>query len=491
MKPALMLLCAILVLAGPMAAEIIPGQAVSWSNFSYITGIAVGHEYVYFGTTEGILRYQLYEQKWADPITVSDGLQGDNIQRLAVSSDDQELTVETEDGIYSYDATLQDWYLDTEFPALYYRDSRPRRPLPMMYMPQGYQLSPEGYFSDPYFRNYQLTAMLESYMGEVFLGTWGMGPARTDSRDWEVELMPYGLLQKETDAIYIDGDSLWLAGNAGERLPEYPNARLGVTLYDRASQTFTHYETRMIPGFDSEIIYDIAGDAKNIYFAGRQGVTVLSRKDQRFFTLGKRDGLPDKETTALAVGADSVWIGTANGLALYTPSVDTMVVVGRKLLGNLFITDLLLVDGRLIIGTGKGAYYVSLATRQIGRLQDPESILRGSIRHLSVIGKELLVSSSLGLTIVDLTTEKATPVPYVTAANAPFAAVANETHIAAVTNDGLVLIERATGKKRTFDERDGLLSLRINALVVEGDYLWLGSDEGLTRFRWMNPDRVD
>jgi len=54
-----------------------------------------------------------------------------------------------------------------------------------------------------------------------------------------------------------------------------------------------------------------------------------------------------------------------------------------------------------------------------------------------------------------------------------------------------MLIERKTGRKRVFDERDGLLSIKITTIVPEGDYLWLGSDQGLTRFKWVNPDRVD
>ena len=63
--------------------------------------------------------------------------------------------------------------------------------------------------------------------------------------------------------------------------------------------------------------------------------------------------------------------------------------------------------------------------------------------------------------------------------------------LAAVVDNGLMLTERKTGRKRIFNEFDGLLSVYINALVPDGDYLWIGSDQGLTRFMWVNPDRVD
>jgi len=45
-----------LFLCFPTRAEIIPGQFVSWTDFSYITTITIGNDFVYFGTTEGILR---------------------------------------------------------------------------------------------------------------------------------------------------------------------------------------------------------------------------------------------------------------------------------------------------------------------------------------------------------------------------------------------------------------------------------------------------
>lgn len=480
-----------LLLFAVATGEIIPGQAVSWSNFSHITGIAIGHDFAYIGTTEGILRYHRYDRKWYNPITASDGLNNSFIRRIAVSFDDQRLTVDTDGGIYVYDNVFGRWFLDTEFPVNEYRNSRPSPPLPLLIMPFGYQMTAGGHIEDNFFREYEITAWLDDNFNSIFIGTWGLGMFLADSRSLDAKPIPNGLLQKQTDVIYMEGDSLWLAGNAGDRTPTYTDARLGVTLFNRYLQKFTYFEPRMISGFDSEIIYDIDGDDKNIYFAGRQGTTVWSRSESRFYTLRKRDGLPENEATALAVGTDSVWIGTSRGLALYTPSTDTMVVVGREILGERFITALETIADRLIIGTDKGAYYINTGTRKIGRLKDPHGNLGGLIRHISVNGDDLLISSDWGLTLIDMKTEKASLVPFTDGSGGCYAAVANEKYIAAALEDGLMLTERETGKKRTFDEFDGLLSIKISAMVADGDFLWIGSDKGLTRFMWMNPDRVD
>jgi hypothetical protein len=472
-------------------AEIIQGQAVTWSDFSHITCIAVGQEYAYFGTTEGILRYQIFENKWYDPITVSDGLGNGYIRRLAVSFDDQNITAETDAGIYDFESTIDRWLPATDFPTEDYRSSVPPSPLPQVLMPFGYRFSVQGYVEDDYFRQYQITAWIDDGFSHTFAGTWGRGPLEIDDNMLSGEFIPCGLLQKQTDVIYFEGDSIWLAGNAGDLQPQYADSRLGVTLFDRADDHFTYFEPRYLNGFNSEIIYDIAGDEKNLYFAGRQGLTIKNRSDDYYFTLARGDGLPETETTALAVRSDSVWVGTALGLALYTPSVDTLIEVGASVLGQRFITALKLAGERLIIGTDKGAYYIDVATKKIGRLKDPNGNLGGFIHHVSIDRDEILIASEWALTRIDMKTHKAALVPFTDTPGGVYAAVANDKYIAAVVDNGLMLLERETGRKRIFDERDGLPSINISVMVADGDYLWLGSDQGLTRFQWVNPNRTD
>lgn len=490
MKKLLLAMIFLAIAWRPVCGDVISGEFVSWTDFSYVNTIAISNNFVYFGTTNGITRYQRFDYKYHNPITKSNGLTATNIRRISVTIDDQEMYVETDQGVYSYSQGIDHWFLETSFPTDYYRDSRPSLPLPRLYPPFGYTMYPEGYIEDSYFRRFDITAWLDDNFRDIFIGTWGLGAAKADDRDYTTEFLPYGLLQKTTDAIYLEGDSVWVAGNPGDQLAVYPDMRYGVTLFDRADQTFTYFEPRLIDGFDSEAIYDIAGDEKNIYFAGQQGLTILDRTTEQFITLSLNSGLPDIEATAVAVAPDSIWVGTANGLALYRPSVDSVQVVGSRILGGSFITDMEIADGRLIIGTDRGAFYIDLVRQKIGRLRANDASLGSNIRHISVSGDEVLISSDMGVTLIDVNTEKASGVPYTDIAYGVYAAAANDRFIAAATRDGLVMIERDTGKQRTFTEDDGLLSIDINALVPDGEYLWIGSAEGLTRFYWLDPKRV-
>lgn len=492
MRPRCRLLLLCLLLYSASFAEITPGDMTSWSDFSFITCIAYGNTFAYFGTSEGILRYHRLEEKWYPPITVSDGISGHLIKRLQVPPDESWITVETEEGVFTWDRGSNQWFLDSQFPNQYPQDSRVRLPLPVIFMPFGYQLLTTGYIRDSYFRDYQITAYLDDQFNLIFMGTWGLGPLKMENREMRAEFIPCGLLQRRTDVIYREGDSLWLGGNEGDWAPTSADIRLGVTLYERSRERFTFFEPRYIPGFQSEIIYDIAGDRKNIYFAGRNGLTIHPRDDENYYTtLTKKDGLPNTETTALAIRNDSVWVGTSEGLALFSPLVDTLKTVGSKLIGGLFITDLLLADKWLIIGTDKGAFYIDVSTNIIGRLTDSVGNSFGSIRQIALNGNELLIASEDGVATIDLVTEKAAMVPFTSTAGGAYAVAADSTYIAAALYDGLVLIDRASGKMRRFTERDGLLSIKINILIPEGDYLWIGSEEGLTRFKWHDPSRVD
>ena len=53
------------------------------------------------------------------------------------------------------------------------------------------------------------------------------------------------------------------------------------------------------------------------------------------------------------------------------------------------------------------------------------------------------------------------------------------------TTNGAVMVNFRTGFVRQFGLRDGLPSQQITAVRVEGDQVWLGTAEGLCRFKWL------
>ena len=44
---------------------------------------------------------------------------------------------------------------------------------------------------------------------------------------------------------------------------------------------------------------------------------------------------------------------------------------------------------------------------------------------------------------------------------------------------------------KQFTREDGLIGNLVNAIQIDGDYVWFATTEGLCRFYWNNPMRVD
>ena len=61
----------------------------------------------------------------------------------------------------------------------------------------------------------------------------------------------------------------------------------------------------------------------------------------------------------------------------------------------------------------------------------------------------------------------------------------------AATDHGVLKYDKSRNLWRQFTVEDGLPSDFVNWILLDGDYIWLGTHEGLTRFYWNTPYRID
>lgn len=59
------------------------------------------------------------------------------------------------------------------------------------------------------------------------------------------------------------------------------------------------------------------------------------------------------------------------------------------------------------------------------------------------------------------------------------------------TETGLWKLRRQTGGWRVFTTEDGLPDNIVQAMLLDGEFIWLGTPQGATRFYWDNPLRID
>ncbi len=479
----------LVVLAGTAGARYPQGQAVTFSDFSYIRYIAASNTHTYFATTEGITRYDQFARKWADPLTGDPTIPDDDIQRVYVSQFDDKLYVTTSTGNYEYDKAIETWFPISDIPQLAGITSHVAPPTVML-PPAGFNFNSEGQFIDPDGRYFNVTDVLDDGTGLLWFGTWGLGAAEADRSSRFITMLPFGLLQDDVTSIWEDPDNgvLWMGGAVKN------SVRTGLTGFDPDKMTFSYIQTGVQPELPLMDINCITGDKQSFYLGTPFGVYIVDRFSQ-FVTrrLSTRNGLIADNVLSLEVTGDTIYIGTEEGLSVMFGERDSSMVVQPSQFNGQRIWDIEEVDGTIWIGSSAGAYRYNPSNHHLQRYSDPEQVLFADVYDIQQYGDWLWFVSDAGLVKLNLKTAESESFHEAMQRILPRALAVND-RIAAVASDkGLTILfhDRRKPYTRDFTTDDGLASNNIYALLMDGDFLWVGTDRGLTRFLWNNPERVD
>lgn len=474
-------------LASCAAAITLPGQAVTYADFSYVNSVATSINRAYFATTEGIIYYDRNKQQWLEPLTATDGLPEEEIRRIWVEQFDEKLYARTTVDLYEYDFFLESWFPIDELPDLPSRDKHIATPDALI-PPSSFNYFGEGELVDPLGRDFALSDIVDDQSGTLWMGTWGYGPARAGNVSRVMEFLPYGLLQNRVDVIYDDGRRLWVSGAVARQF------RTGLSGFDPDKNEFTYIESQRGSAFPDVDIIALDGDDKNLYVGTEDGLYVLNRRQKRVtLHLNDRRGLIDDVVTAIKKVGDSLFVGTQRGLNLFTFNADSIKQIGSQQFFSEIIYDLEVTPGYLWIGSSAGAFRLSFADGRLQRFQDPSQILFSRVYDIEPSGVTLWLVGDDGIVWLDL--ETGATQSFVDAhRGAVKRVISASSDVMAVTSDNGMRVYFLNTKdinNREFTTADGLASSYVNALYVDGDYIWVGTDRGLTRFLWNNPDRVD
>lgn len=464
------------------------GQAVTYADFRYVNYIATSVAKVYFATTNGIIVYNKLQNEWETPMTGIEGIIDVEVKRIWVDRFDQQLYAETATGRYNFDFTFQRWSQVDQVPAIETEDKHIAAPT-VMFPPFGYNYNGSGQLIDPNARIYSLSDIVDDGSGYLWIGTWGFGAGWARTSALNIQLLPFGLLQNPTYALHIDLDSTLLAAG-----PMLSSRRTGITLFDRKADTFSFVESGISGDFPPVDINCLESDSAYIYAGTPQGIYVINRTNHQVSDrIDERNGLSDENIVSLLKSGDSLFVGTTSGLTLLTHGHDSVTYIGRQQFFNQTIYDLDLVNNYLWIASSVGAYRVSLETGKLQQYRDPDAVLVNRAFGVRHSGKFLWLASDIGIVRIDLETGRTEPF-LITSQKLDGRALAVNDRVAAISSDrGLTLVfhDRDNPVIRDFSTEDGLPSDYVYSLLLDGDYLWVGTDRGLTRFWWNNPRRID
>lgn len=465
----------------------LPGQAVTWADFGRVSQVSSSMTHAYFATTSGIIRYSILDKRWEEPLSGTIGIDHFDIHRVWVNHFDDRLYAQTSTDFYEYDKTLEKWFVLSELPRIE-NDNVHLPPPKIMYPPHGFFYSHEVGLSDSYGRRFEFNDIVDDNSDNLWIASWGAGPIQAGKTSTNIELMPFGLLQNRVDAIFYDNGSLIISGAATDAY------RSGITIFDPDANESVFIESGLNRDFPLMDIFCLKGTEEFILAGSSYGLLLIERG--RFSVkkrIDRRRGLSHDYVTCLEVKGDSIYVGTEEGLDLYRLNEDEIQRIEPGRFANQRINDLLLIDDWLWIAARDGIYRLRTGTGKLQRFQDPKNFLFGEIYSMKLNGDDLWIASADGILRLNLETAETWSFPVSSLHFQPRSLAVNDSIAVVADQTGMTFIFHSADPpfSRDFTTDDGLPSNSIHALEMDGDFIWIGSDLGLTRFLWNNPDRVD
>ena len=477
----------ILLTATSVHSQWLKDQAVTWSDFNQVHAVASSMSHVYFATEGGVIRYNKSEQRWEDPLTGADGFQNEIAKKIWVDQFDNKLYAQTDLGYYQYDILFERWYPITSLPSI---DNTTRHiATPDILLPDfdaNYMGGDD--FIDYFGRKFSVTDVVEDGLGNLWIGTWGFGAAVARTATGMMHLMPYGLLQRSVGTMYVEDSMLWLSG------PIYNDYRTGISGFEREKGTFTFIETGLRSDLPAVDINCLSGRDDVLYAGTPRGLYVIDKETKMTQRrLDSRNGLMSDNVLSLATFDDALYVGTSRGLSVTGGKMDSAVYVRPETFRGQYVFDIVPDSDAVWIASTVGAYRYTPSTDRLQNYVDPEKLLASEVYDIEVLGDDIWFVSRSGVVRLDAVTGDSKSYKEI-AGRVDYRAMAVNKWICAVTsNFGVTFIFLDSDRDYTkeFGMRDGLPSNNVYSLMFDGDYLWIGTDEGLTRFWWNNPNRVD
>ncbi len=423
----------------------------------------------------------------AGTLTGAAGYPSEEMNEIWVDQFDQTLVIETDFGLYQYEDFFNRWYPISELPVID-NDTRQLRAPDILVPEFDANYMGRGEFIDFYGRSFVVTAVLDDGTGDLWIGTWGLGPAMADAASGLMKLLPYGLVQRRVDVILADDSALW-TGGAGDS-----DFRTGLTAYYPETNRFFRLESGVSLDLPVEDIFSLEVDSSRLYVGTPMGLYQIDKAD--WVAQGPIDfrrGLPEDFVLSLEKAGDRLFVGTTGGLAMIHPGTDSVFHVRPETFHQQYIYDLEQVANTIWIASSAGAFRYSYETDRLQQFEDPDIVLFGSVLDVEHYDDQVWFASDAGAVTLNLQTGETESFHEPTSLRDRRALAVNDRMVALAADIGLTIVFFHGDKsyRRRFTAADGLASDYVLSLALDGDYLWVGTDRGLTRFLWNNPNWVD
>jgi len=511
---------------------------MSFKNCNHPTSLTIGKDFVYFGTTGGIVGYNRYTNKFTEPYSVSDGLIDDNIRAVYYDQRTDYLWAAHSGGISYLTPTADSWEFvsaeDVMSPSNpvtrigVYQDNIwalapggyifkiSRIPGQLSYVPEtdisalkvdwnisyndplpninNYFLHPNRYeiiddnkIIGPELREFDISLFHTNVRKNIYGGAWGLGFLIGDSNIQSLTIYPYGPLNNSINAMAKIENGFCLAGSQTGQ----DEGRRGITFFYPSELEWDYVEPQYILNFPTRIIHEVAYKDRKLWYATDQGVLVKSQKNGEYTQLTVQDGLADEFIYTVDLEDSLAWAGSKFGLNLiYTDNYTTKRVYLSPDKFNMKVLKVEIGPQKVWIGTDNGLYSVNRDDHMVyhydifGDKIELKQPVVASYHAVAASDSVVVAHGRNSFLKYNRNSQKWSQLAELPDAGIVYDMAIYENYLWVGTNSGAYLINLDNNYREHYTRVDGLAGMRVFRIIVEEEDVWFGTDKGLTKYYW-------
>ena len=511
-----------------------PFDWVLYRGAGSITSITEGYTFAYIGTESGGLkRFNLFGNDFDDPITTAQGLKDNHIAATHFDMETGLIWVASPNHLQYSFSREGDWYanelqnlglsrndrinrigsttnyvwlqarssyvkldhssgilvgiyptpdeLDIHWSSGHYVGQPDLHEIFMNYSAMDGWILNGDEFIDHLGRRVEITTGLTARHGNVFAGTNdGTFFHGTTTMEAFYPLNP-DISNTDVVGLFDDGNTLWIGSS------DFVSSK-GISWLNPQSNESFIYEFEGTINMTPTPVYSIHVSHGELWAGGKELMLVYDMQDDSWRTLGEERGVPSGVIWDLYGDSTYIWAASSVGLRRIERSTRRESPIGiENLFFNLPVYDIEGVENDIWIGSRSGVFVFNKDNPQIrqakdmGRKDFPEMMLR--ITALKEFERVIYVVGEMGIAKFNLDEREWDLIfpSTVYHAKTVYSLAVNKNHIFLGTEDGLVRINKKSGFIREYSFP---FIGQVNALHLDGKTLWLGSSQGLVKFKW-------
>tara|TARA_Y100001970_G_scaffold96515_1_gene121560 strand:- start:609 stop:2249 length:1641 start_codon:yes stop_codon:yes gene_type:complete len=499
-----------------------------------INSLSEGYEYLYIATSGGgISRFSLYSNQYDLPITTAQGLHNNNVNSVHFDHNTGIIWASSS-GVIQYSYTREgDWrhiefidigltnndkisrignsdnYIWARANAVYIKLDKSSGILVGIYpIPDELNIN---WSSEYYLASSDIAQMVNNYSimsgwmvsGDKFIDSYGRyiditsGLIGANNDIWigssdgtlfhgnktmeAIYPTEFGIRGSNINALLVKNNDIWIGSK------DY-NVGRGITKLNVNSFQADHYDFDITLNMNITEVHSFYDYENDLWVGGNSMILTFDKGENYWRTIGQERGIPDSDLTSMVGDSEYVWIGSYYGIRQIDRKTKREEVMGFEyLFYNHPVYDLAINDFGVWIASRTGIYLYDKNNPQImnalsignSYLDFPVSRVTSIYEHKNI----LYFATNIGVVMFDLDKQVWDLVISVSeyGGNVVSDMIVIGKFCFIGTEKGLY---RVNMNSRGVRDYNFSFIGSVNALEHIDKYLWIGSSEGLIRFKW-------